>query len=312
MTKPSRKNKAPKASPAKTKIDLDVVRQEVLHTLRVKLNSAQGHVMGIDQAFDKSGVAFFFPSLPRDDLLDYFIGTFLCRIDPRFARRGAEMMAVIRSVIKSGGGALELPPRPPKRLPLGFGSILVAKKGISACFQGVVEFKPGDEPEWKQARDISVKLSEIASIFVKLAQASGDGSPAIAIEGMALRGSINTIAILPCLGILYGRVWETFQDNPITRGLMCELPIGRWKKLFTGSGRADKKMIKSTCIDLGFGRMETDDESDAIGLALTKALFADEDVAKDTGGRLRPTRLEREKQRAKKLSTARASAKSRR
>lgn len=257
-------------------------------------------VMAIDQAFDKTGIALYFPKPPAAVEIQYLLSTFICRLDPRFQGRDEEMSEMIlQRLSAAGGGSLELPPEGRRRLPIGFG--VVRKKGLykGLCLHFTIPYPPSDEPEWRQARFIARRLVQVGAWFTRHAENAG-GEARIAIEGMAVNGMRSSIAILPCLGILYGAIWEELESNRTTKGIAREMPISRWKKAFAGCARADKKQVKSVCLDLGFGRIESDDESDAAALAYTLAWDFENEISKKTGGRLRPTADVRKSQAARR------------
>lgn len=250
------------------------------------------NVMGIDQAFDRTGVALYLPGPIDLSKVSYLIENFVSKYDPRFQKRAPEMISLIKSMSKKGG-PLEVPPLGKKRLPSGFGAVVRRGKKMGICVHFTIPFPPSDEPEWRQARSIARKLSRLASWFIHSFEDGSAESALIAIEGMAVGGARSSIAILPCLGLLYGSIWEQLETGEKTKGRVRELPISTWKKHFSGSSRADKKEIKQTCMDMGFGRIEFDDESDAIGLAISLSEDSLNQIGKTTSGRIRPTRSER-------------------
>lgn len=249
---------------------------------------SKSHIMSIDQAFDCTGLAFFFPRIPPQNELSLFISSVIKRLDPRFELALAEMLDAVKAA-KGAGGCLEIAPFGRRRLPVGFGAVVENGRAKGLCLHCKIDYPPSGEPEWLQASNIAKKIGAAASWFVRYAETRGDRAAVIGVEGLALRGAINSTSILPCLGLIYGKIWEKLETTKLTKGRALEVPISSWKKAFVGDPRADKKQIKKFCQQLGFGRLETDDESDAVAIALSLAAAATP-LGKRTRGRIRPER----------------------
>lgn len=153
----------------------------------------------------------------------------------------------------------------------------------------LIKSPPSDEPEWRQSRDIAKKLSMAVGGYDYLFKKSLMNNYFVTLEGMALHGMAGTTSILPCLGIVYGSIWEELYnlDHRIYEKVR-EIPIGTWKKHFSGRGNAKKKDISELLDLVGFKKRSSDDENDAIAMAIVAA--SNSEALKDTAGRIRPFR----------------------
>lgn len=252
-------------------------------------------VMSIDQSFDCVGVAFYFPRITIESLLS-FMRESLCVFDERFSKDFNQMKASVMAAMTSPGkdSALSMKETGTKNWPVNFGMVFSGtgvggdggEGGRPVILNGQLTKAPTNDPEWVEARAIAGKLREMAEHFIFASRNELGMEAMITIEGMALHGSTSSIAIMPCLGIVYGSIWEEMSKGERTSGVTREVPISSWKKVL-GKGNFSKKEVKEVLEKMGFSRFGSDDEQDAVGMALASA--ANPEIMKDTSGRIRPT-----------------------
>ena len=260
-------------------------------------------LMAVDQAYDGTGFAFYLPvTEARNKKLEVFISKVLASVDPRYELRLPEIFTQIKAAAKNKGGTITLSPMPRKRHSFSLGFLIGdglgkswkgTKRGL--ILYGKVEYKPVDYPEWKQAQEIAETIKFLGESFWELIPTKERKNTNLLIEGMALSGNTKTAAALGWLGGLYQAVWREIVSSPKLFLWGREMPITRWKKFLTGSGRADKKVIEKTLSNIGLENISSDDECDAVSLLIAKMLepILKEICAKDTKGRMRPTSEQR-------------------
>ena len=277
---------------------------KALDTLRSPIR----HTMAIDQAFDGTGVAFLFPCF-EPAVVERFIRDHLVFCDLRYHGRADELVARLHKAIASGGGPLVLQPESKRAKEFGFGLLLGPKNAPGAAhhFPSLVlhaklAFEASDIPEWEQSRLVARAIKKLALGFSSVAQQMMDLDYLVSMEGLALHGSLSSIAILPCLGILYGQCWEELSGHPDLGEHLREMPISSWKSAFSGTTGLKKNDTQLILYKAGFGRFGGDDESDAVAMAIVGSVSAS--PAKATRGRIRPTSEARERTREEKLAIA--------
>jgi hypothetical protein len=271
------------------------VDETLLNEVVARARSFPCSVMSIDQSFDCVGVAFYFPRITIESLLS-FMRESLCVFDDRFSKDFSQMKAAVMAAMASQGkdSPLSMKETGTRNWPVNFGMVFSdagvggddGEGGRPVILNGQLTKAPTNAPEWVEARAIAGKLREMAEHFIFVSTKELGMKAMITIEGMALHGSTDSIAIMPCLGIVYGSIWEEMSRGEKTSGVTREVPISSWKKVL-GKGNFSKKEVKEVLERMGFSRFGSDDEQDAVGMALASA--ASPEIMKDTSGRIRPT-----------------------
>lgn len=256
-------------------------------------------VMAIDQALDGTGVAFIFPR-SLDQHIESFIQKSLPFFDDRYSELASQLKETFKAVCSNNGGPLYINPENSRKKPFSFGFVTSHEESaISvAILHGRLGFEASDTPEWQQVRMISKMLLKLAKDFKNTCQLLGFKDYSIVLEGLALHGSTPSISILPCLGLLYGRIWEELMSEESIADHVRELPISTWKKAFSGRSKLKKAETKAILYELGFERIGSDDESDAVAMAISASINSE--ILKLTRGRMRPTKDASAKSRAKR------------
>lgn len=274
-------------------------KEPKLPQIMIPFEALQIPVMAIDQALDGTGVAFIFPK-SSNDIIEAFIQKTLPFFDDRYAEVILDMVNAFKSK-KLKGGALYIEPENNRKKEFSFGYVTPEDDSTESfvILHGRIGFEASDTPEWAQSKMIAKSLIKLATDFRNTCLSLGYSEFSIACEGMALNGNKNSISILPCLGILYGKIWEEFMSDDNLSPYLRELPISTWKKAFAGVTSLKKAETKNLLYHMGFSRFGSDDESDAVAMAMT--LSSLECSGKITNGRIRPTKEVSAQSRAKKI-----------
>lgn len=294
---------SPFANEDKARVDIDVLRGVV-----DRARNSASCVMSIDQALDCVGLAFYFPDIQTSSLLN-FLGESLCRLDARFVGDYPQMRAAVGAALgrSTDDVALVMKKTGDKTKPVSFGMIFAAdaKGRRPVILNGQLARPVSNIPEWKQARGLAGELAELGEHFAFACRSELGKEPLITLEGMASHGDSKSVAVLPCLGIVYGAIWEEIENRPSIAGRAREIPISSWKKAL-GKGNFSKNEVKQALALLGFARFGSDDEQDAVAMSLAAA--ASPEILKETHGRVRPTieslAAKREESKAKKARKA--------
>jgi len=304
----------PKGSSTKIKNELGIPDSNSIFYEILKNNRGS---FSIDQALDGVGVGFVFIGDKNSNstmALQQYLFDSLPSLDLRFKNREVDIKNSFKKALDSFKDTGEdqdffidkLETRnykEKKKIYFGrlfscsnlseFSDSLENKNKFLIIIHFLIKNPPSDEPEWFQARRIAKNLSVAVAGYDFLLRRSSISDYFITIEGMALHGMPGTTSILPCLGIVYGSIWEELSklDNSIFERVR-ELPIGSWKKKFSGKGNAKKSEISQLVDIIGFKDRASDDETDAIAMALVGA--TSESILKKTCGRIRPERKKKE------------------
>ena len=258
------------------------------------------HCLAIDQALDSVGVAMYIPA-PRAMSLLMLAADTLGVMDEGLATDVKAVLTALKAALTRGGPAI-FSPIGSRKQPYQFAYVFTdgtkddgPRSAVVLNF--VLKAPPSDKPEWMQAREMAKRLADVAEQFMFYAKAAG-GDAVACVEGMAMHGMTDSTGILPCLGLVYGSIWEEFSRRDTIKEMLRELPISSWKKEFSDKGNLSKDEIKEIFSHLGFGRFRSDDERDAVAMAMVSSV-ADAPL-KLTNGRIRPTQQESADKRLKR------------
>ncbi len=313
-----------KTKSKKVEVTEDMLQNHLKQGLLL-INKNNHWIMSIDQAFDKIGMCFVIPSPSLNN--DHFLN-FLQRFTKFFDQRLIDFSDKIvndiaQKLVTKSSDPIEVKPEG-KAKAFSIGKIFweesIDKKGrvkkINPNLFLLCQMAndPSDEPEWKLSDQVAEKVYMAAKFFYKAIPEEKKDLFAFSLEGLALTGMSHSLAMLPCLGILYASIWRKLSNDYDLKPFIYELPISSWKKQTILNGRAKKKQIKEILAFYNMGRLASDDEIDALGMALSMiiSLNGNLTVFKNNKGRIRPTKEQRderaEKRKVKKLKKEKKSA----
>lgn len=261
-------------------------------------------VVGVDQALDDTGIAVVVPLSvyanhpPGLVAFMKFLGDFLPIADERFHDRQdavTEMLVRVADAIKNnaGPGSFALIPmgRKRKNSPFAFvdaNQTLVFHFCLSNAVSQGAEYLLAD----LSAEKLSIMVRALAEAFPL-------NPPQVILEALALRGSMQSIQILPVLAVVFAAFMRSLHANSsIAMSMIGHINVGTWKLAFANKGNADKKEIKDLVVAQGAHPDISDDESDAIAIALCVSARHEKVLAGMIyGGRILPRKTQGESER---------------
>jgi Holliday junction resolvasome RuvABC endonuclease subunit len=284
-------------TPKKTKVprNIDHAGRASFLLHQIKFGGLSRDTIGFDQALDTTGFAVILRNITdRDVIINIFRE--LSLVDDRYLERLKELRLVVDEFfalkeiedhqirtfnVKDPANNRKKP------VCLGFIASSSSTPGVTLILNGAIGEKASPKPEWQRAALTADKVLILVKIFEKY---HTEGEMGAFIEGMALHGSAGTTAILPVLSIVYASIWRAMEQSlaeNLTATKMYEMPIGTWKKIIADHGGCDKDDIKKILSHMGCERFESNDESDALAIAISGSI-ASARPGKDTHGRLMP------------------------
>jgi hypothetical protein len=261
-------------------------------------------ILSIDQSLSSTGMALLIPVQTDEDIQSYAAAFFMALDVKERHLRLAAMSSVKLGKLKAGTFVLARRHRwtsgPRKSKAMMFGLIIKSDDAQFLLLTACIAVEPSTLPERIVAGRSADTILNILGTITHYAALRGITGVKISLEGLAMGGSKATSRILPVLGIVWASMFNAF-DIAIAmapKGLainLYELPISSWKKAFTGLGRADKKQVETTLINLFSDKdslsFDTSDESDAAAMALLLARGAD--CCRLSAGRILPSKADK-------------------
>ncbi len=280
-----------KSKPKKEPWDVEKVDvKPILETL----SNPTRDIISIDQAFDGIGVSILLRNVELSQALE-IVDIISSHLDDRYQENNYEIKESLAGVFGTEKRKhLSVAPVGRNRKPFSVGFVGSTLNGgdkfqsrRSLLLHAKITHESGIDPEWKQARKSAKRLAKTVRDVLSIKNDPECANTTISLESLALHGSSSSIAILPCLGIVWGSIWEELDAVGIKGAV--ELPIGTWKKAFSGYGHAKKKDVQTILYRAGFERFSSDDESDAVAMSIV--LASGEHQGKSSTGRIRPKKV---------------------